>query len=109
MPDFYSVIWKLQVLLSDVFSVDIIYDHVRCIGNIKFSGINRQLILTGVSPFFACTEFVEGCSFLIHFFYQFRSFFLINAVSFHYTFDTEIVALRMIRAKDGTPIQNHLL
>ena len=37
MPDFYSVIWKLQVLLSDIFSIDIIYDHVCCIGNIKFS------------------------------------------------------------------------
>ena len=37
VPDFYSVIWKLQVLLSDIFSIDIIYDYVCYIGNIKFS------------------------------------------------------------------------
>ena len=89
MPDFYSVIWKLQVLLSDIFSIDIIYDHVCCIGNIKFACINRQLILAGVFPFFACAEFVERCSFLIHFLYQLCSFFLINTVPFHYTFDLD--------------------
>ena len=32
------------MLLSDIFSIDIIYDHVCCIGNIKFACINRQLI-----------------------------------------------------------------
>ena len=90
MPDFYSVIWKLQVLLSDIFSIDIIYDHVCCIGNIKFACINRQLILAGVFPLFACAEFVERCSFLIHFLYQLCSFFLINTVPFHYTFDTAV-------------------
>ena len=90
VPDFYSVIWKLQVLLSDIFSIDIIYDHVCCIGNIKFAFINRQLILAGVFPFFACAEFVERCSFLINFLYQLCSFFLINTVPFHYTFDTAV-------------------
>ena len=37
MPDFYSMIWSTGAFVRIFFCVDIIYDHVCCIGNIKFS------------------------------------------------------------------------
>ena len=37
MPDFYSIIWSTGAFVRIFFSVDIIYDYVCCIGNIKFS------------------------------------------------------------------------
>ena len=37
MPDFYSMIWSTGAFVRIFFCVDIIYDHICCIGNIKFS------------------------------------------------------------------------
>ena len=37
MPDFYSIIWSTGAFVRIFFSVDIIYDYVCYIGNIKFS------------------------------------------------------------------------
>ena len=86
VPDFCNVIWKLQVLLSDIFSIDIIYDHVCCIGNIKFACINRQLILAGVFPHSLPVQNLwKDALFSSTSFISFAAFFLINTVPFHYS------------------------